>query len=351
MFDPAKWAVVGHKDDSGFGRQMADVQSVLGIGYYLAIPSERLTDHPLKGDFERLLAPNFSDDDVKLAMSGLQGIIFPERHSWHPRILKVAKELGLKTVCIPNWEWFRGTDAEWKLCDLFVCQSKFTESVVSSYGWRNLVKIPVAIDIKRFPARKIAGKARLFVHNAGIVDPQDRKGTRDTILAFRKVKRDDIKLVVRMQKETSLPRLDSRIEIQVGNLEDPAQLYSTGDVAVQPSKMEGNGFMVLEPLVTGMPVITTDYPPMNEYVLTKELLVHKQWFKRRAFSTSWVKHAHLRLPDLNDLASKIAWCADNELSAISEFNRKNSEAVFAPESLRDKWYRALEGLMDGSAQH
>ncbi|MBX9772503.1 MAG: glycosyltransferase [Candidatus Obscuribacterales bacterium] len=344
MFDPAKWAVVGHKDDSGLGRQMSDVQSVLNVGYYLAVPSERLFDHPLTGSGERLLDPGFSDDQVREALSGLQGIIFPERHAWHNSLLKIAKELNVKTVCIPNWEWFRGTDVEWQLCDLFVCQSHFTMKVVASYGWKKLVYIPIAIDIGRFPGRLVEGKARLFVHNAGLVDQQDRKGTRDTILAFKKVKREDIRLFVRMQKETDLPSLDSRIEIQVGNLTDPAELYATGDVAVQPSKMEGNGFMVLEPLVTGMPVITTDYPPMNEYVTTKELLVRKKWFKRRAFPTQWVKHAHLRLPDINDLAAKINWCADNDLTRISQENRTSSELIFSRDSLRGQWYAALEGL-------
>lgn len=348
MFDPAKWAVVGHKDDSGFGRLMADVQSVLGIGYYLAIPSERLFDHPLSGDFERLLDPKFSDVQLKAAFAGLQGIIFPERHGWHRNMLAVAKELGLKTVCIPTWEWFRGTDDEWQLCDLFVCHSHFTDKIVASYGFDNRTYIPVAIDIDHFPQRIIQGKARQFVHNAGLVDPQDRKGTRDTILAFKKVQRADISLLVRMQKETELPELDSRIKVQVGNLNSPAQLYATGDVAIQPSKMEGIGFMVLEPFVSGLPVITTDYPPMNEYVTTRELLVRKQWFKRRAYPTQWVKHAHLRLPDINDLAAKINWCSDNDLSLISETNRKRSESFFSKESIRSKWYAALEGLVNGS---
>ncbi len=348
MFDPAKWAVVGPKDDSGFGRQLSDVRSVLELGYYLAIPSDRLIDHPLTGNFERRLDPKCTDAQLKEVLAGLQGIIFPERYGWHPNLLTAARELGLKTVCIPNWEWFRGTDKEWQLCDLFVCQSQFAKQVVASYGFNNLIYVPVIVDLKRFPSRLVRGKARLFVHNAGLVDSQDRKGTRDTILAFKKLKRSDIKLLVRMQKEVDLPDLDPRIEVQVGNLSEPAELYQIGDVAVQPSKMEGNGFMVLEPLVTGMPVITTDYPPMNEYVTTRELLVRKLWFKRRAFPTQWVKHAHLRLPDINDLAAKINWCADNDLTMISTQNRKMSESLFDAQSLRDQWYRALEGLVDGN---
>ncbi len=286
---------------------------------------------------------DYSDEQVKSALQGLEGIIAPER-TFHPRLFQLSRDLGIKTVCIPNWEWFKSDSDEWKYCDLFVCQSEMTLSVLRRLGWRNTVQIPVALDLLRFPFRHIKGPGRLFVHNAGLVDADDRKGTRDTILAFRRIKRNDIRLIVRLQKETELPELDQRIDLRIGNLSDPSQLYSEGDVAVQPSKMEGNGFMVLEPLCAGMPVITLDYPPMNEYVRTRELLVRKQWFKRKAFPSQWVRQAHLRLPDIGDLARKIEWCANNDLSNVSAGNRNFAENLFCRLTLKDKWCEALRNL-------
>ena len=38
----ADWAVVAHKDDTGFGRMAADARKVLGFGHHFVIPSERL---------------------------------------------------------------------------------------------------------------------------------------------------------------------------------------------------------------------------------------------------------------------------------------------------------------------
>src|SRR5262249_40323488 len=151
-----------------------------------------------------------------------------ERHSWHRNLLRIAKESGLKTVCIPNWEWFEGRAPQWQYCDLFVCQSQFTLEIVRKFGWQNTTYIPVAIYLPRFPPRRVSGVGRLFIHNAGLVDIDDRKGTRDTILAFRRVKRDDIRLVVRIQKPAPLPELDERIQVIVGNLTAPAELYATG---------------------------------------------------------------------------------------------------------------------------
>ena len=51
-----------------------------------------------------------------------------------------------------------------------------------------------------------------------------------------------------------------------GAVPQPADLYSEVDVAVAPSRFEGLGYGVLEPLVFGVPVLTTDTPPMREYV-------------------------------------------------------------------------------------
>ncbi len=46
VLDLSRWAVVAHKDDTGFGRMAMDARSVLGVGRHLIIPSERLTDYP-----------------------------------------------------------------------------------------------------------------------------------------------------------------------------------------------------------------------------------------------------------------------------------------------------------------
>ena len=50
-----------------------------------------------------------------------------------------------------------------------------------------------------------------------------------------------------------------------GQVDDPADLYVEGDVAVQVSRYEGMGLQLLEAKASGMPLITTDAGPMNEY--------------------------------------------------------------------------------------
>lgn len=340
----SRWAVVAHKDDTGFGRQAADIRAVLELGTHIVIPSERLSDHPLDPRTDRLLRPEDPVERVETVLHGLDGIVFFERANWHPRLLATARRLGVRTVCVPNWEWFAPRAPEWESCDLFVCTSVFAERVVRRSGWLNTVRLPWTLDLARFPARSVAGPARVFIHNAGLVDPDDRKGTRDTIEAFMRVSDPALRLRVRLQKEVPLPPHDGRVEVSIGNLREPAALYAEGDCAIQPSKMEGNGFMVLEPVASGLPVLTLDYPPMSEAVRQPQMRVRKRWFKRRAFPTAWVRHAHLRLPRIGDLARRIAWCATHDLGGIARENRAWAEATFARDRLRAQWSGALGGL-------
>ncbi len=340
-----RWAVVSHNDDSGLGRLAQDAKSVLGLRH-LVIPSERLVDNPLDLGRDVLLPRDMSETQMEAALAGLDGLIMLERYWWHPLLLETAYRLGLRLTVLPTWEWFRGHETEWGLFHAILCPSQFSRKIVSSYGWKTAQVITVPLDLRRLPAREVSGPARLFVHNAGIVDPDDRKGTADTIRAFRRVKRCDVRLIVRVQKPAELPEPDERIEIRFVSLPDHGSLYTEGDVALQPSKMEGIGFMVIEPVVCGIPTVTLDYPPMSEHVLQPELRIRKRWFKRSCFPkrAAAVPHAHLRLPRMGDFVRRIEWCAEHDLTAISRANRARSAARYDAASLREEWSRVLGAL-------
>jgi glycosyltransferase involved in cell wall biosynthesis len=344
----SRWAVYSHKDDTGLGRMANDVRSVLNIGYHLVIPSERLSNYPVDGITEHWLPRDASTTRIQALLANLDGIIFFERHAWHPQLLRIAREMGVVTVCVPMWEWFLGKAPEWQYCDLFACPSKFTEKIVRSFGFRNVCYLPWPLDLAKLPPRLISGPARHFIHNAGLVDRDDRKGTRDTIEAFCRLPRQDVRLTVRMQKEVDLPTMDDRVEVVTGNLNNVADLYSVGDICVQPSKMEGIGFMVLEPVCAGIPVITTDYPPMNEYIQQSELRCHTRWRRRKAFASQWITQAHLKLPRIRDLARRMDWAASTDLRPISVANRQWAEATFNPETLKAAWSKALLQLLTHS---
>ncbi len=328
-----------------------DVRKVLGLGRHIVIPSERLSDSALNLGDERWLPKDAPAEQASAVLEGLDGIIFFERLTWSQHLLGAARRTGIATVCVPMWEWFRGEDARWGDVDLIACPHSFAERTVRSYGWSQTKTLPWPIDLEHLPRREVKGHARVFVHNAGLVDRDDRKGTRDAIQAFMQTRRRDLKLIVRLQKETDLPPTDGRIQVLTGNLDTPAELYTEGDAAIQPSKMEGLGFMILEPVCAGLPVITTDYPPMSNWVRDPEMRCRLRCFKRKAFATNWIKHAHLRLPNIADLSRRIEWCAENDLSRFSSGNRAWAEEAFNPSHLREVWAGALGAIRLGAPRN
>jgi len=58
---------------------------------------------------------------------------------------------------------------------------------------------------------------------------------------------------------------DQRIKIREGTFEPFP--YSEGDVYLYPSKLDGIGLTLPEALASGLPAVTTNNPPMNEFVI------------------------------------------------------------------------------------
>jgi glycosyltransferase involved in cell wall biosynthesis len=111
--------------------------------------------------------------------------------------------------------------------------------------------------------------------------------------------------------------------------------------------MEGIGFMVLEPVCCGVPTITTNCPPVNDYVTQPELRTKTRWFARMAFPmrAAGIPHAHRRKPSIHDVTRRIEWCAEHDLTAISAENRMMAQRMFNPDVLRARWTHVLGGLM------
>lgn len=346
--DFSKWAVVGFKDDTGLGRMSRDIQKVLGVTKHLVSPSERMPTSEIQSPREFLMGPGLNQETLRKQMDGLEGIICLERLHWNELLLPTAKQLGLKVVCVPMWEWFRGTDPEWRDADLFLCPNRKSEEVLHSYGFKNTVQMAWPLNLDLLPVRTIQGNAQTFIHNAGLIDHDDRKGTQSVVKAFGKVRNKDLRLILRLQQEAPFSVNDPRVDVRIGNLQNPADLYKEGDAAIQPSRMEGLGFMVLEPVCCGLPVITTDAEPMNEYVQQPEMRARPSLIKRKSFAwkAASIKHAYLTSPSVSSLARVIQWCSKNDLSRISEENRNYGWTRHASQQMARQWGVTLNHLLE-----
>ena len=135
------------------------------------------------------------------------------------------------------------------------------------------------IDVADLPVRFIAGPAKIFVHNVGKFEVEDRKSS--LLYSGRVSARKKSKCFLGRAFPKSPYRIeDHRIQHLVSNLPNCHDLCREGDVLIQASKAEGIGLSVLEGIACGLPVLTTNCPPLDEYIRDSGALVSTHWGKR-----------------------------------------------------------------------
>jgi len=155
------------------------------------------------------------------------------------------------------------------LYDFLLCNTKRHYSVFKEHP--GAVYIPWGTDCEVFTGdcQPASAESVVFFLSAG--GNADRKGAGVALKAFKQLK-GPCRFVLHLQhplaKYPDLEPLcgdDPRVEVIVRTEPAPG-LYHLGDVYVYPTVLEGIGLTICEAMACGLPVITTDCPPMNEFV-------------------------------------------------------------------------------------
>lgn len=156
--------------------------------------------------------------------------------------------------------------------DFLICNTRRHYSVFQ--GHRRCLYLPWGTDVSLFrppDERPSLADGLVFFHSAGLGGVYLRKGTDLLVRAFQGV-RGPARLVIHSQAALSayapvadLIANDPRIIFIERTVGAPG-LYHLGHVYAYPSRLEGIGLSVPEALACGLPVITTDHAPMNEFV-------------------------------------------------------------------------------------
>ena len=185
------------------------------------------------------------------------------------------------------------------LYDFLICN---TRRHASAFDWHPQVfYIPWGTDTKLFKPHFDSpdGNYTVFFHSAGVAP--HRKGTEQILFAFAKMDNKESKLIIHTQIDLGklIPetaeimeelKSENRLEIINKTVSAPG-LYYLGDVYVYPSHLEGIGLTMAEALSCGLPLITVDFPPMNEFVdpsISKAVPVSKIY--SRADGYYWPKN-------------------------------------------------------------
>jgi glycosyltransferase involved in cell wall biosynthesis len=215
---------------------------------------------------------NISQFKKWLSTNKIDTVIFNEQHWWIP--ILVCNDLGIKTGAYIDY-YTQDTIPLFACYDFLICNTKRHFGI---FSWHPQVfYIPWGTDISLFvPAagpKENKENGIVFFHSAGM-NPH-RKGTDLLLLAYSGICKNAM-LVIHTQRNLKqfFPNLSTVIDELVGqgrltiiekSISAPG-LYSMGDVYVYPSRLDGIGLTIAEALACGLPVITCDNAPMNEFV-------------------------------------------------------------------------------------
>jgi len=168
----------------------------------------------------------------------------------------------------------------------------------------------------------------IFFHSMGM---SDRKGTDLLLEAFiRGELYKESKLIIHTQVGISKVSNLGDDELEKYNIEiinrtiGAPGLYHLGDVYVYPTKLEGLGLTMYEALSSGLPVIVTNYPPMNEIINND---VGRLIEVSEVFSRSDGYYWPLAICNINDLIEKMKYYIDNKQHIMEYKERVRNYAI------------------------
>ena len=250
--------LVGYSCATGLGYLNQDIAKHCSIDRWLLKDNKHmpLIDRPVKDILY------YRDKHEDSFIEGLDTIVFSETPMMSESQLKRAKKSGTRVVCIAMHEWLTPQYKWFNLVDTFICPTQHCVDQLRNMVGRNqnLEYLKWPVDIERFKYRPRT-KCNRFVYVAGLHGYRDRKGT-DIMLDAMKIAGKKVDLIVYQQKDKDLswPK-----HVEVRTALDNFQMYEDGDVCVLPSRWEGLGLPMLECQSAGLPLITSNGPPMNEH--------------------------------------------------------------------------------------
>jgi len=275
----------------------------------------------------------------------LDAVIFNEEYDWD--LVYACRQHGVKTLTYMDYykeEW----DSFLALYDGILCSTRRSYDMVKDKAKAYFIGWGVDTDLFR-PAGR-GEKKFTFFHNAGWAGINFRKMTPAVVLAFNAISktRNNMNLLIHSQIPLEkypkfmqiIVKSNGTIEFRCETVPHPG-LYHLGEIYVYPTKLEGLGLTVVEALSCGLPVITTDAPPMNEFVIDgyNGLLVKVAKEVTRFDNIAFPE----TLVSINDLAVKMDFMAQEK--KIREKMGKNARKMILKEYDWNKKQKEISGMM------
>lgn len=290
----------------------------------------------------------------------IEAVLFNEQHWWPP--VKWCTDRGILTGAYIDY-YTEATIPLFANYDFLICNTK---RHFSAFDWHpQAYYVPWGTDVNLFKptsTERVDDDRVVFFQSCGF--SPTRKGTDFVLKAFAQLKNKNLSLL-RLHSQVDLGEKIPELKILIENLIEEGRLeiihktvaapglYHLGDVNLAPSRLEGIGLPMAEALACGLPLITVDNAPMNEFVSSESGKVAKidrlfsrpdgyYWPQCQPSISSladcmqhYVDYAD-RLPELKAAARDFAlknlnwWDRDTQLNEIfttSQITKKASDAA------------------------
>ncbi len=197
----------------------------------------------------------------------IEALLFNEQHNFEnvadakkrfPNI-KIGAYVDYYTENIIPW---------YNIYDFLICNTHRHMEAMKKHPQSFYVQWGTNVDL--YQPQPTEERPLTFFHSVGM---SARKGTDILVDAFIEGKcYEQSKLVIHTQIPIHTVCKYTKEELEQYNVEviektvTAPGLYYMGDVYVYPTRLDGLGLTMYEALASGLPVITTNFPPMNEAV-------------------------------------------------------------------------------------
>jgi len=202
------------------------------------------------------------------AAAGCRVAIFPE--IVEPKQWQWCRRNGIRVVWVPMWEYVKDVPSG---ADVIAAPTRCSARLLERLGAKNVRCCPWSLrQAQGRPSGDRRGEPVLLHSARGISG--DIRNTDAVLEAFARYRAEGgtarlmVKSLVPLERFCKRPVPDG-VECIGRPLtsDEHAALYRQADLMVHPTRREGIGLVILEAIAAGIPVITTDAPPMNEWVL------------------------------------------------------------------------------------
>ncbi|WP_415407159.1 glycosyltransferase family 4 protein [Sulfurovum sp. CS9] len=273
------------------------------------------------------------EEDFKkwIERNQIETILFNEQSWWQSVVL--CKKWGIKTGAYIDYYTDRTLEL-FNAYDFLICNTK---RHYSAFSWhKQCYYIPWGTDTSLFAPKVIDEEKKnkndnfVFFHSAGM--SPFRKGTDFVIEAFAKIsdRYPESTLIIHSQSslEKTLPMhvklmnnliQKNKLEIIEETVTAPG-LYYKGDVYVYPSRLEGIGLTIAEAQSSGLPIITVDNAPMNEFIVEPSKAASVKKYYCRGDGYYWP----MCEVNVDDLAKQMEYFLNNK-DKLQEYKNKTRE--------------------------